>query len=870
MRDLRVIELAGSVAGAYCGRLFTVMGADVVLVEPADGTPLRRRGPLFTAADGSTRSALHEHLDAGKRSVTVDLDGPDGDATLAWADVVIVTVDGDPAVGHRACASACARSTLGRRSWPSAASASPGRTPGWRTSDLVDWASGGYLFLNGEPGRAPLQGGGPWASIIVGATAALGGAVAVLDATLTGEGQLVDIGAMEATAGGHQWALTQYTHTGVLKRRVGLGFEHFHPLGPHRCSDGWILIAAPSAEQFHQTCITCEAWELMVDDTLLPPAARADRAEEIDAALDPWLSTHTCVEAVAALQANRVPAGRLNDFTDVLAAEQLAVRHAWAERPDLAAAAKMPRAPVRLEPGPADRGGEAPHGVGADTAAFLVEAHQPGDRRPFPPIDLAELRVAEFSIAWAGPLTGRFLADLGAEVIKVEHPGSRGVGSEARTKLIGGPPGWHRGEPVPPQIRAEVFPDADPGERFWNRSGVWNKMNRGKRSLAMEAKTPEGKAILEQVLTDADIVLHNYSPRGATSLGVDAPAVAKLNPDAITIAMTGYGETGPMAAHFSFGPMLEAFCGLNEATGYIGEGPMRLGKAFPDIVGGVHGTFTTLCALWERAATGGPVHADLSQFETLASVVGDGLLWTSVVGRPPARRGNRSLDHAPQGVYRCAGDDAWLAVTVTDDDAWRGLVDLVGGGDGLHDATLDERFARHDELDALIEQLDLDTATRWSGRSAPGPRRSRLPGVQQPRSGGERAPRGTTVHGHVGPARRRPAALPRLPDPLRAADVRAGGRSGARGGQRGDLPPTRLRRRAHPLVVRGRRPRRQTAMVSERSELAAAERPPGSRTQTGFGARPRCRGRAERARRGRATAREPDADGVGARPRCRG
>src|SRR6185312_10902832 len=75
-----------------------------------------------------------------------------------------------------------------------------GPLAGWRTSDLVDWAAGGYLFLNGEPGRPPLQGGGPWASIVVGATAAIGGAVAVLDATLSGEGQLVDVGGMEATA----------------------------------------------------------------------------------------------------------------------------------------------------------------------------------------------------------------------------------------------------------------------------------------------------------------------------------------------------------------------------------------------------------------------------------------------------------------------------------------------------------------------------------------------------------------------------------------------------------------------------------------------------------------------------------------------
>ena len=106
-------------------------------------------------------------------------------------------------------------------------------------------------------------------------------------------------------------------------------------------------------------------------------------------------------------------------------------------------------------------------------------------------IDLRSVRVAEFSIAWAGPLAGRFLADVGVDVVKVEHPASRGVPSPARARLIGAP-GWTWGTPADPQIRAEIFPAADPGERFWNRSGIWNKMNRGKRSLAVEAKARPG------------------------------------------------------------------------------------------------------------------------------------------------------------------------------------------------------------------------------------------------------------------------------------------------------------------------------------------------------------------------------------------
>src|SRR4051794_7140466 len=97
MRDLHVVEVAGSVAGAYCGRLLMTTGADVVLVEPPGGAPLRALGPMLPGGDDDRRSAMHEHLDAGKRSVTIDLDGPDGDATLAWADVVVLSVNGDVA-----------------------------------------------------------------------------------------------------------------------------------------------------------------------------------------------------------------------------------------------------------------------------------------------------------------------------------------------------------------------------------------------------------------------------------------------------------------------------------------------------------------------------------------------------------------------------------------------------------------------------------------------------------------------------------------------------------------------------------------------------------------------------------------------------
>jgi crotonobetainyl-CoA:carnitine CoA-transferase CaiB-like acyl-CoA transferase len=168
-----------------------------------------------------------------------------------------------------------------------------------------------------------------------------------------------------------------------------------------------------------------------------------------------------------------------------------------------------------------------------------------------------------------------------------------------------------------------------------------------------------------------------------------------------------------MSTHSSYGPMLEAHAGFAAATGYIGEEPLRIGLAFPDAVGGLHGAFALLGALWERELTGAAVHVDLSQLETLLCFAGESVLAASTTGSAPARHGNRSADHAPQGVYRCDGADAWVAVTVQGDGEWRALVDLLrdealtGHGDADH-AT---RVEAHDAIDAAI--------ARWTASRSP-------------------------------------------------------------------------------------------------------------------------------------------------------
>jgi crotonobetainyl-CoA:carnitine CoA-transferase CaiB-like acyl-CoA transferase len=316
------------------------------------------------------------------------------------------------------------------------------------------------------------------------------------------------------------------------------------------------------------------------------------------------------------------------------------------------------------------------------------------------------IRVIELSVAWAGPLAGRFLGDLGAEVIKVEHPTSRGghLPDDPSLRERDGIDDWTWGTLPGPIFRSGIFPDAEPGDQPWNRQGVFNKMNRNKRSLCIDLKRPGGREVFDRLVAKSDVLLNNYSPRGVRSLGIDYDSLAGINPNIIAVSMSGFGATGPDQARVSWGPMLESQSGLAATTGYPDRGPLKMGAALPDPMGGVHGAFAVLAALSERDRTGKGMNVDVSQLEAYASVGGEIYVAASLTGQAPARRGNRSLHHAPQGVYPCTGDDAWIAITVASDDEWTALVSVIGD-DSLCDPELTSvaaRFDRHDELDKTI------------------------------------------------------------------------------------------------------------------------------------------------------------------------
>lgn len=300
---------------------------------------------------------------------------------------------------------------------------------------------------------------------------------------------------------------------------------------------------------------------------------------------------------------------------------------------------------------------------------------------------LAGVRVLDLSRVWAGPLAGRILGDFGADVIRVEAIGAHGP----RT--------------VPDVViqRSRRYPNNEAGERPWNREGMYNKFNRNKRAVTLQLDTPRGKAVFEELVRRADVVLENYSPRVMLQLGLGYDRLRELNPGIIYIALPGYGWSGPSRDWVAYGTTLEPGAGLSSLMGYRDGGPYKSGVAWADPVAGLNAAAAVLVALWDRRAGDGTGTAiELAQLEAMIGFVGEELLAAQVRGANRPRPGNRHPFHAPQGVYPCAGDDHWIAISVTGDNEWVALCEEAGLAPERQGLRLDERIAAHDALDQEI------------------------------------------------------------------------------------------------------------------------------------------------------------------------
>jgi benzylsuccinate CoA-transferase BbsF subunit len=291
---------------------------------------------------------------------------------------------------------------------------------------------------------------------------------------------------------------------------------------------------------------------------------------------------------------------------------------------------------------------------------------------------LTGLRVLDFTWAWAGPICTMLLADMGAEIIKIEN--------NRRIDIC---------RVITP------FPDGERGGV--NRGGMFNTYNRNKKSCTLDLTQPRAREIAKQLVLVSDVVAENFSPPVMTRLGLDYETCRALKPDIIYLSLSGYGATGPNRAHVSYGMQLQAFSGLASLTGYENGPPRNLGTAVSDTVGGLTGAFGVLAALHHRQRTGEGQYIDVSQCEVLAALCPEAILDHVMNGRVHGRAGNRDDFMAPHGVYRCKGENNWVSIAVSAEEEWRSLCEVIGRQDLMNDPRFADGFTRHKNQVALDE-----------------------------------------------------------------------------------------------------------------------------------------------------------------------
>jgi crotonobetainyl-CoA:carnitine CoA-transferase CaiB-like acyl-CoA transferase len=281
------------------------------------------------------------------------------------------------------------------------------------------------------------------------------------------------------------------------------------------------------------------------------------------------------------------------------------------------------------------------------------------------------VRVLDFTWVVAGPVTTRILADLGADVVKVERRGA-----------------------------------TDFGDR---RGGLSGTLMRGKRSLVLDLADPRGLDLARRLAAVSDVVVDNFSARVMPNLGLDYASLRRVKSDVICLRMTGFGLTGPHVDYVSYGPTLQAFTGYTFMMAEPQGPPAGFGYSYADLAAGNLGALAVLAALWHRRRTGRGQEIDLAQLETVASLVGPGLLARALDGGESVPTGNASPEApaAPHGVYPCAGDDRWVALGVFGEEEWARFVAAIGAPAWTREprfASLDARCAHGAALDRLVAE----------------------------------------------------------------------------------------------------------------------------------------------------------------------
>ena len=321
---------------------------------------------------------------------------------------------------------------------------------------------------------------------------------------------------------------------------------------------------------------------------------------------------------------------------------------------------------------------------------------------------LEGLRVLDLCVVWAGTYATSILADMGAEVIKLENvhvfaPMTRGGRARPPKAIMTGSMSWGTG-----------YPNNEPGPRAWNYCPTFVQLYRNKKSVTIDLTSAQGQALLRPLIEQVDVFVENNAVGTAEKLGVDYDSLRAIKPDIIMLRAPGYGLSGPYRAARTLGAHLESVTGHTLLRGYPDRDPSQTSAIFAgDHMAGSQAAFAIMAALRHRRRTGEGQLIEMAQAEAATPMVAQAYMQQAFTGVAPETVGNRSIyGFAPHNLYPCRspgsaedGGDRWIAITVTSDDEWSALRGEMGDPEWARTADLDAaqgRLARQDEIDQHI------------------------------------------------------------------------------------------------------------------------------------------------------------------------
>jgi crotonobetainyl-CoA:carnitine CoA-transferase CaiB-like acyl-CoA transferase len=719
LKGYRALDLT-TISGQLCGRVLADLGMEVIKIEPPGGDPVRNLSPFIQSANGKQLSTTFAHLNAGKASKVLDF-GKESDRALlrqliANADVVLESFQPGELEAKGFGYKNLAAINPGIVMASITGFGQTGPKKNLACNDLVGLAQSGFLYISGDPSLPPVRPPETQAYYFASLFAAAGVLAALYRRERTGLGDHVDA-SMQETLATQEHIIRLYANENQVSKRAGSQHGSVAPAKIFPCRDGYVYLY-----------VTRQHWKIFLgvwkdhapvfdSPEWLNNVYRRAHADELNPAVEAFLSQFTMAEITELLQAKGIPCVPVNTPLGFANDEHVQGRGfmALVEHAEFGRT-KQPAMPFVID------GARIPIGSVPllDSWSPLSSLSRPGDRVVIPnagegskispgarpehrrrsPNDterngrdaldagsgngpLDGLRIVSFDHVLAGPYGTTILAELGADVIKIES--SKGGMDPFRFFGTGEDP---------------------------NVSPRFLEFNRNKRSFTVNLKHPKGQAVLHDLVAKADAVLDNYSVDVVERIGLAYHDLCKVKPDIINLRMPGLGTTGPKRHFSTVGVNITAFTGLTYLWNHPGvtNPPIGSQTVFPDYVSGVLCAIIIISGVLYRDRQQQGAFIDLAQSEATAFMIGASLIEAAASGKDPQPIGNASPSAAPHDCYPCKGEDRWCVLAVENEQQWAALAKIIGGGVG-QDVRFDtnvDRLKNSSELNAIISRWTQD------------------------------------------------------------------------------------------------------------------------------------------------------------------